>query len=118
MKIRMESEQQTTSHDQKSKQKRSRPTGPAAPSPSKAAKQAKDALFGGRQDWEERLANDPSCFAEVEREVHELMRGHADIFVAGLLAKVSEQPVMQQHIDAALDQAAGDLRAVEKKVGR
>ena len=57
----------------------------------------------------------PASFAAVEREVHEQARRQADLYVAGLLAKASEQPETAAHIDEVIAAAEVPLRPVEKK---
>ena len=69
----------------------------------------------GEPEWLERLVHDPASFAAVEREVHEQARRQADLYVAGLLAKASEQPETAQHVNQVIRQAEVPLRAVEKK---
>jgi hypothetical protein len=66
-------------------------------------------------EWLERLTADPASFAAVEREVHEQARRQADLYVAGLLAKASEQPETAPHIDEVISEAEVPLRPVEKK---
>ena len=44
--------------------------------------------------WSEKLAQDPSCFAALEHEVHLRFGQLADQFVAGLLAGVVRQPAL------------------------
>jgi hypothetical protein len=67
------------------------------------------------REWLERLTTDPTSFAAVETEVHEQARRQADLYVAGLLAKASEQPEMVPHIDKVIGEAEVPLRPVEKK---
>jgi len=51
----------------------------------------------------------------VELEVHEQARRQADLYVAGLLAKASEQPETTSHVDKVITEAEVPLRPVEKK---
>jgi hypothetical protein len=113
MEILLESEEQMGRT--KGKGKRQRPNGPPAPSPAAVADQTGRILTEGEAAWLERLVANPVSFAAVEREVHEQARRQADLYVAGLLAKASEQPKMAQHIDQAIAEAEVPLRAVEKK---
>jgi hypothetical protein len=112
MEVLLESEEQT---DRKGKGKRQRPNGPPAPSPAAVADQTGQLLTERESDWLERLVNDPASFAAVEREVHDQARRQADLYVAGLLAKASQQPEMAHHIDEVTAEAEVPLRAVEKK---
>jgi hypothetical protein len=66
-------------------------------------------------EWLERLTTDPASFAAVELEVHEQTRRQADLYVAGLLAKASEQPETTAHVDKVIAEAEVPLRPVEKK---
>ena len=77
------------------------------------------AIIGRREhEWLERLTADPASFAAVELEVHEQARRQADLYVAGLLAKASEQAETAPHIDNVINAAEVPLRAVEKKDAR
>ena len=67
------------------------------------------------REWLERLTTDPASFAAVELEVHEQTRRQADLYVAGLLAKASEQAETVRHIDNVINGAEVPLRPVEKK---
>src|SRR5512135_1032480 len=49
-------------------------------------------------------------------EVHEQARRQADLYVAGLLAKASEQPETAPHIDNGIGAAEVPRRPVETKV--
>jgi hypothetical protein len=69
-------------------------------------------------EWLGRLTSDPASFAAVEREVHDQARRQADLYVAGLLAKASEQPETTPHIDKVIAEAEVPLRPVEKKGAR
>ena len=66
-------------------------------------------------EWLERLTANPASFAAVELEVHEQARRQADLYVAGLLAKASEQAETAPHIDNVINAAEVPLRPVEKK---
>ena len=60
-------------------------------SPANVAGQTGRLLAEREHEWLERLTADPASFADVELEVHEQTRRQADLYVAGLLAKASEQ---------------------------
>jgi hypothetical protein len=113
MEVLLESEEQMGRN--KGKGKRQRPNGPPVPSPAAVADQTGRLLTEREVDWLERLVDDPASFAAVEREVHDQARRQADLYVAGLLAKVSEHPEMAHHIDKVTAEAEVPLRAVEKK---
>lgn len=97
--------------------KRRRSNGAVAAEPSGIAAQTGRLLADRARDWLDRLAAEPACFAAVEREVHEQQRRQADAFVAGLLAQVSEQPSMVDHVAKTMAAAEAPLRPVEKKDG-
>jgi hypothetical protein len=101
----------------KRKEKR-RPAGRVASSPSVVAEQTGRLLAEREHEWLKRLTTDPASFASVEREVHEQARQQADLYVAGLLAKASEQPEMGPHFENVIVEAEVPLRPVEKKDGR
>jgi hypothetical protein len=118
MEILLESEEQMGRNQQKRTTKRQRPNGPSAPSPAAVADQTGRLLAERESEWLQRLTTDPASFAAVEREVHQQARRQADLYVAGLLAKASEQPEMVPHIDKVIGEAEVPLRPVEKKDAR
>jgi hypothetical protein len=115
MEVLLESEEQMGRNKRKRRTKRQRPNGPPAPSPATVAVQTGRLLAEGEHEWLERLTTDPASFAAVEREVHEQARRQADLYVAGLLAKASQQPETAPHIDKLIGEAEVTLRPVEKK---
>ena len=118
MEILLESEEQMGRSKQKRSAKRQRPNGPTAPSPAAVAEQTGRSLAEREHEWLKRLTDDPASFAAVEREVHEHSRRQADLYVAGLLAKASEQPQTAPHVDKVIGAAEVPLRPVEKKDAR
>jgi hypothetical protein len=92
-----------------------RPAGRPAPSPTEIADQTGRVWAQRQSEWLGRLATDPASFAAVEREIHDLARHQADLYVAGLLAQASERPEMARHVAAVAAAAAVPLRPVEKK---
>jgi hypothetical protein len=115
MEVLLESEEQLGRNKQKRSGKRPRPDGPSASSPAVVAEQTGRLLAEREREWLERLTTDPASFARVELEVHEQARRQADLYVAGLLAKASEQPETVPHIDKVIGEAEVPLRPVEKK---
>src|SRR6266852_1140178 len=118
MEVLLESEEQMSRNKQKRREKRQRPAGPPAPSPAVVADQSGRLLAEREREWLERLTTDPASFAAVEREVHEQARRQADLYVAGLLAKASEQPETAPHVAEVIAAAEAPLRPVEKKDAR
>src|SRR6476469_5738426 len=116
MDVRMESPEPTGQDRPKSKLRR--PNGPPVPSPDAVADQTGRVLSEREAEWLDRLVRDPASFAAVEREVHEQARRQADLYVAGLLAKASEQPETVPHIDKVISEAEVPLRPGEKKDDR
>ena len=98
----------------KRKEKRRRPAGRVASSPAVVAEQTGRLLAEREHEWLKRLTTDPASFASVELEVHEQARRQADLYVAGLLAKASEQPETAPHIDKVIGEAEVQRRPVEK----
>jgi hypothetical protein len=115
MEVLLESEEQMGRNKQKGRGKRRRPAGPPALSPAVVADQTGRLLAEREREWLERLTTDPASFAAVELEVHEQARRQADLYVAGLLAKASEQAETAPHIDKVINAAEVSLRPVEKK---
>ena len=118
MEVLLESEEQTSRNKQKGTGKRQRPAGPAVGSPAVVAKQTGRLLAEREREWLERLTTDPASFVTVELEVHEQARRQADLYVAGLLAKASEQAETAPHIAKVISEAEVPLRPVEKKDAR
>jgi hypothetical protein len=115
MEVLLESAEQMGQNKPKRSAKRQRPNGPPAPSPAAVADQTGRLLAEREHEWLKRLTTDPASFAGVELEVHDQARRQADLYVAGLLAKASEQPEMVQHIEKVIAAAEVPLRPVEKK---
>jgi hypothetical protein len=115
MEVLLESEEQMGRNKHKGRGKRQRPNGPPARSPAVVAEQTGRLLAEREREWLERLTSDPASFAAVELEVHEQARQQADLYVAGLLAKASEQPETTPHVDKVIAEAETPLRPVEKK---
>ena len=115
MEVLLESEEQMSRNKQTGRGKRQRPAGPPAASPAVVANQTGRLLAEREGEWLERLTTDPASFATVEPEVHEQARRQADLYVAGLLAKASEQAETTPHIDNVINAAEVPLRPVEKK---
>ncbi len=111
----LESEEQMGQNKQKGRGKRQRPAGPPAALPAVVADQTGRLLAEREREWLERLTTDPASFAAVELEVHEQTRRQADLYVAGLLAKASEQAETVPYIDKVINAAEVPLRPVEKK---
>jgi hypothetical protein len=114
MEVHLDAEAQPMA-PKKRKQKRRRPMGRVASAPAVVAEQTGRGLAEREQEWLKQLTTDPASFASVEREVHEHARRQADLYVAGLLAKASEQPETAPHIDKVIGEAEVPLRPVEKK---
>ena len=115
MEVLLDTEEQMGRNKQKGRGKRQRPAGPPAPSPSVVADQTGRLLAEREREWLDRLTTDPASFAAVELEVHEQTRRQADLYVAGLLAKASQQPETTPHVDKVIAEAEIPLRPVEKK---
>src|ERR1700735_3996132 len=112
MEVLLESAEQMGQNKQKGKgrRKRQRPAGPLAASPAVVADQTGRLLAEREREWLERLTTDPANFAAVELEVHEQTRRQADLYVAGLLAKASEQAETRPHIDKVIKADEGGRR--------
>lgn len=115
MEVLLESEEQMGRNTQKRTGKRQRPSGFPASSPAVVAEQTGRLLAEREREWLKRLTTDPASFGAVELEVHEQARRQADLYVAGLLAKASEQPEMGPQIEKVIAEAEVPLRPVEKK---
>ena len=119
MEVLLESEDQMGRNKLKGKErrKRQRPAGPPAPSPAVVADQTVCLLAEREREWLKHLTTDPVSFAAVELKVHEQTRRQADLYVAGRLAKASEQAETARHINDVINAAEVPLRPVDKKGG-
>jgi hypothetical protein len=70
-------------------------SGKAVPPGGQALEEIHSQLQQQQPLWTEKLAQDPSCFAALEQEVHLHFGQLADQFVASLLAGVASQPALQ-----------------------
>ena len=119
MEVLLESEEQMGQNKQKGKgrRKRQRPAGPPAASPAVVA--APDRAFVGRVRRTRAGSNvlPPTRQASPlwNSRSHEQTRRQADLYVAGLLAKASEQAETARHIDDVINGAEAPLRPAEKK---
>jgi hypothetical protein len=64
-------------------------TGPRVPSPPDLTASHRTQLDALSQQWVNRLAQDPACFADVEVEIHDQFRRLADQMTASVLAKAT-----------------------------
>src|SRR3954464_4049080 len=71
-------------------------SGKTVPPAGQALEEIHAQLQQQQQLWAEKLAQDPSCFAALEQEVHLRFGQLADQFVASLLAGVTSQPALQE----------------------
>ena len=91
------------------------PEGPQVMSPSATIDHfAKQARLRQTQ-WEQRLAEDPDAFAEIEQEIDQHYRQGAGHLVAALLEKVTEQPAMAEQTERIRRQATVPLRAPQAR---
>lgn len=116
MEVRMESAAQMAQHNRtgKRKGKRGRPNGPKALKPKDALNRLAHELDKRFDAWEERIANDPMSFAEVEREVHEYATQGTGRLVASLLARATRRPAYQRNVEQTIAAAEAPLGAAEK----
>lgn len=66
-------------------------------------------------DWAQRLQDNPDAFAEVEQEIDAHYRQGGGQLVASLLAKVSEDPQVDEHVQQVRQDAALPLRSPEPR---
>jgi hypothetical protein len=64
-------------------------SGPLVPSLTNLTARLSQQTDATKQQWLDRLAKDPSSFAQVEVEIHDHFRGLADQMTASLLAEVT-----------------------------
>lgn len=64
-------------------------TGPLVPSPPDLTAAHRSQLDALSQQWVQRLAHDPACFADLEVEIHDQFRRLADQMTASVLAKAT-----------------------------
>jgi hypothetical protein len=71
-------------------------SGEAVPPTQEALADIQAQLQQQQQLWAQRLAQDPSCFATLEQEVHLRFGQLADQLVASLLTGAADQPALQE----------------------
>jgi hypothetical protein len=64
-------------------------TGPQLPSQDDLFRCFREQTEAAQQQWQERLAQDPAGFAQLEVEVHDHFRRLADLMTASLLAQAT-----------------------------
>jgi len=64
-------------------------TGPRLPSQDDLFRSFRQQTEAAQQRWQERLAQDPASFAQLEVEVHDHFRHLADLMTASLLAQAT-----------------------------
>jgi hypothetical protein len=67
------------------------------------------------EQWIQQLRDDPDRFADIEQEIDQHYRQGGGQLVASLLAKVSEDPQIDEHVQQVRQDAAIPLRAPEPR---
>jgi len=65
--------------------------------------------------WERRLVQDPSGLREVQGEIHQHFERGAELLTASLLARVTQRPEMDRHVQKVREESVVPLRAPEKR---
>ena len=67
------------------------------------------------EDWIEQLQDDPDRFADIEQQIDQHYRQGGGQLVASLLAQVTEDPQMGEHVEQVRQDAAIPLQAPEPR---
>lgn len=65
--------------------------------------------------WAEQLQDNPDCFADIEQQIDQHYRLGGGELIASLLAKVTENPQMDEHVQQVRQDAAITLRASQPR---
>ena len=68
---------------------------------------------GCKEKWSQQLQDNPGCFADIEQQIDQHYRLGGGQLVASLLAEVSQDSQMDQHVQEVCQNAAMPLRAPE-----
>src|SRR3954463_5892677 len=93
-------------------------SGKAVPPAGQALEDIHFQLQQQQQLWTEKLAQDPSCFAALEQEVHLRFGQLADQFVASLLAGVASQPALQDAAKKKVTETERPFRSPQQRSRR
>jgi hypothetical protein len=89
--------------------------GAAVAAPSKILETFQDRTRSCIEQWLQQLQNDPDCFADLEQQVDQHYRRGGGQLVAGLLAKVTIDPQLDERIKRVRQDAAIPLRAPQPR---
>jgi hypothetical protein len=91
------------------------PKGPQVISPSGSIDHFAKQTRLRQTQWQQRLADDPDAFADIETEIDEHYRQGAGHLVASLLGKVTSHPAMVQQAQRIREAATTALRAPQSR---
>lgn len=94
------------------------PDNPLIASPRITVQQFQQQTCDKISHWAEQLRNDPDKLAEVEQQIDAHYRQGAGQLLAGLLAQVSQDPRMQQHVQNVRENAVTPLRSPQRRTLR
>ena len=66
-------------------------------------------------NWDQQLGDDPERFADIEQQMDQHYRQGAGQLVASLLAEVTSDPQMDEHVEKIRQNAAIPLRAPQPR---
>jgi hypothetical protein len=84
-------------------------------SPSNTVQAFQTQTQGCLEPWIQQLRKDPDCLAEIEQQIDQHYRQGGGELVASLLAQVTEDPQMNEHVQQVRQNAAIPLRAPERR---
>ena len=84
-------------------------------SPSNTVQAFQTQTQGCLEPWIQQLQKDPDCLAEIEQQIDQHYRLGGGELVASLLAQVTEDPQMNEHVQQVRQNAAIPLRAPERR---
>lgn len=89
--------------------------GPVVAAPTQVVDSFSAELHARQAEWQQKLAQDPDSLRKIQREVREQFRHAQDLLTASLLASVSQQPEMAEHVQRLREQSVVPLRPPEKR---
>ncbi len=84
-------------------------------SPSEVMEMFRSQTQSGILQWSEQLQKTPDRFADIEQQIDQHFRQGGGQLVASLLAKVTEEPQMDEHVEQLRRNAAIPLRAPQDR---
>jgi len=89
--------------------------GPVIGSPRQTVNNFSSDIQARQARWEERLVEDPAVFHEVQLDIQRHFNHGADCLAAALLARVTQRPEMESHVQRVRQNAVVPVQAPERR---